>query len=70
MASGGTHVCALESSGVLVEFEALPFIAVLFPPDPVLSIGVNAVDSPFFRCGSTKSTLFQVAFLPPTYLGL
>ena len=51
-------MCVLESSVVLVEFEAPPFIAVLVPPDPMLlSIRGNGADSRFFRCGSTKSTL-------------
>ena len=63
MASGGRPACVLESSDVLVELEAPPFIAVLVAPDAmVLSIRGNGVDSRFFRCGSTKSTLVPDGF--------
>ena len=56
--AGGTPVCASVSPGVLVEFEAPPFISVLDTPEPMLlSIRGNGVDSLFLRCGSTKSTL-------------
>ena len=61
-------MCALETSGVLVEFEAPPFIAVLVPPDPMLlSIRGNGDDFRFFRYGSTKSTLVPAGF-PATIL--
>ena len=51
-------MCALVSPGVLVEFEAPPFIAVLVTLEPMLlSIRGNGVDSLFLRYGSTKSTL-------------
>ena len=44
--------------GVLVEFEAPPFMAVLFTPEFMLfSTHGNGVDSLFLRCGSTKLTL-------------
>ena len=57
-AYGGTPVCVFVSSGVLVEFEAPPFIAVLVTPEPMLlSIRGNGVESLFLRCGLTKSPL-------------
>ena len=54
MASGVAPVCALKSPGVLVEFEAPPFIAILVTPDPIRS---NGEEYRFLSCGSTKSTL-------------
>ena len=51
-------MCVLESPGIIVEFEAPPFTAVLVIPDPILlSIRGNGMESRFLRCGSAKSTL-------------
>ena len=68
LASDCTPVCDPESSDVLVELEALTFLAVLVPPDAfVLSNRINGVHSRCFRCGSTKSTLDPDGF-PTTNL--
>ena len=63
MASGCLTVFDPESSVVLAVFETPNFIAVHIPPDAiVLSVCTNGVDSRFFRCGSTKSTLVSDGF--------
>ena len=50
IASGVIPVYALESLGILVEFDTPPFVAVFFIPDPMLlCIRGNGVDSCFIH---------------------
>ena len=71
LASDCTPVCDPESSDVLVELEALTFLAVLVPPDAiVLSNRINGVHSRTLLFSSPvllhlALVLITLSFLPP-----